>query len=309
MSKSTNLSFLTNFVTADIVNSRVGINNVSPQTTLDVTGTGKFSGVLTLGSTISNGTYAYTLPSATGTFALTSDIPSLVGYVPYTGATSNVNLGTNSISAGAVTSTGGLRVETSGGTGYALNLRQATGFSLWSGAPYTSIYANTSNQVIVRFSNDNRSITLDGSIVSASTPRTFTFPDATGTIALTSQIPTNPVGGTGSAGQVAYWSSGSAITGESNLFWDSANDRLGIGTATPSAKLNVLYDGGNGVRIQNTSITSGEQSSLQLRVYNGTGGGYFSVNSSGSSENKGPPATILVLFFLHMSMICLTEAI
>jgi hypothetical protein len=50
---------------------------------------------------------------------------------------------------------------------------------------------------------------------------------------------TNPVTGTGTAGQVAYWSSASAITGESNLFWDATNDRLGIGTATPLGILQV----------------------------------------------------------------------
>jgi hypothetical protein len=53
---------------------------------------------------------------------------------------------------------------------------------------------------------------------------------------------TNPVTGTGTAGQVAYWSSGSAITGESNLFWDATNDRLGIGTATPAATLEINGD-------------------------------------------------------------------
>ena len=36
----------------------------------EVTGTSKVSGVLTLGSTLSNGTYTYTLPAATGTLAL-----------------------------------------------------------------------------------------------------------------------------------------------------------------------------------------------------------------------------------------------
>jgi hypothetical protein len=50
---------------------------------------------------------------------------------------------------------------------------------------------------------------------------------------------TNPVTGTGSAGQVSYWSSGSAITGESNLFWDATNDRLGIGTNSPNANLDI----------------------------------------------------------------------
>jgi hypothetical protein len=50
---------------------------------------------------------------------------------------------------------------------------------------------------------------------------------------------TNPVTGTGTSGQVAYWSSGSAITGESNLFWDATNDRLSIGTASANSKLTV----------------------------------------------------------------------
>jgi len=183
MSKNTNLSFLTDFLTADIVNSRVGMNNVSPQSTFDVTGTGKFSGILTLGSTVSNGTYTYTLPSATGTLALTSDIPSVSGYVPYTGANQSVDLGNN------VLTSRGLNIDSIGGTAGALNLRQATSFSTWSGAPFTSIYATTGNRVVFSFSNDNRTFTLDGSLVSAASPRTFTFPDATGTLALTSDIP------------------------------------------------------------------------------------------------------------------------
>jgi hypothetical protein len=47
-------------------------------TTLGVTGGATFSGILTLGSTLSNGTYTYTLPSATGTLALTSDVTTAV---------------------------------------------------------------------------------------------------------------------------------------------------------------------------------------------------------------------------------------
>jgi hypothetical protein len=211
MSKNTNLSFLTDFLTADIVNSRVGMNNVSPQSTFDVTGTGKFSGILTLGSTVSNGTYTYTLPSATGTLALTSDIPVVTGYVPYTGATTSVDLGNN------VLTSRGLNIDSIGGTAGALNLRQATSFSTWSGAPFTSIYATTGNRVVFSFSNDNRSFTLDGSLVSAASPRTFTFPDATGTFALTSQIPANAVGGTGTLNTIPKFTAATTI-GNSNIF-------------------------------------------------------------------------------------------
>jgi len=53
---------------------------------LQVTGAAKVTGQLTLGSTITNGTYTYTLPSATGTLALTS---SLSGYLPLSAGSGN----------------------------------------------------------------------------------------------------------------------------------------------------------------------------------------------------------------------------
>ena len=62
------------------------------------------SGQLILSSTISNGTYTYTLPSATGTLALTSQIPSFATYVPYTGATANIDLGNFNITASGTSS-------------------------------------------------------------------------------------------------------------------------------------------------------------------------------------------------------------
>jgi hypothetical protein len=51
---------------------------------LYATGKGYFVGQLRLDSTITNGTYTYTLPSATGTLALTS---ALSGYLPLSGGT------------------------------------------------------------------------------------------------------------------------------------------------------------------------------------------------------------------------------
>ena len=53
---------------------------------------------------------------------------------------------------------------------------------------------------------------------------------------------TNPVTGTGTSGQVAYFTGTTAISSESNLFWDATNDRLGIGTAIPSSKLEIVGD-------------------------------------------------------------------
>ncbi len=74
-------------------NNYVGINTDSPIYQLDIFGTTRVNGQLILTSTIASPAYTYTLPGATGTLALTSQIPSVTGFVPYTGATSAVNLG------------------------------------------------------------------------------------------------------------------------------------------------------------------------------------------------------------------------
>ena len=71
--------------------------------------------------------YDYTFPDVSGTIALTSDIPSLTGYVPYTGATANVNLGTYGLTAGvgAFSSSGGsgtFTIDHSSGSGVALTI-------------------------------------------------------------------------------------------------------------------------------------------------------------------------------------------
>ena len=50
---------------------------------------------------------------------------------------------------------------------------------------------------------------------------------------------TNPVTGTGTSGQVAYFTGTSAISSESNLFWDASNNRLGINQSSPLAPLHV----------------------------------------------------------------------
>jgi len=55
---------------------------------------------------------------------------------------------------------------------------------------------------------------------------------------LTSDLSARPTG-SGAAGRVAYWSGTSALTGESTLYWDATNDRLGIGTSSPGFALTV----------------------------------------------------------------------
>ena len=82
----------------------VGIKTITPAYQLEVNGTFKSGGIATFGSTLSNGTYAYTLPSATGTLALTSQLTS--------GTVTSIATGLG-LSGDTITTSGTLLVDTS----------------------------------------------------------------------------------------------------------------------------------------------------------------------------------------------------
>jgi hypothetical protein len=83
----------------------VSINNTNNTYKLDVTGTGRYTGQLRLESTITDGTNTYTLPSATGTLALTSQLTGgTVTSVGLSSATSGVTIGSTPITtSGTIT--------------------------------------------------------------------------------------------------------------------------------------------------------------------------------------------------------------
>ncbi|HRR05533.1 MAG TPA: hypothetical protein P5325_01880, partial [Candidatus Woesebacteria bacterium] len=49
--------------------------------------------------------------------------------------------------------------------------------------------------------------------------------------------------GDGLTGQVTFWKTSSEIGGDNDLFWDITNKRLGIGTTSPTGKLEVSHNG------------------------------------------------------------------
>jgi len=53
---------------------------------------------------------------------------------------------------------------------------------------------------------------------------------------------TGTVTGSGANGQVSFWNGASSITGTNDLFWDSVNGHLGIGTNVPGTALDVHHD-------------------------------------------------------------------
>jgi len=126
----------------------------------EVTGTSKVSGVLTLGSTLSDGTYTYTLPSATGTLALTS---ALGDYV--TLATTQTITGLKNFDLG-------------------INIKHGI-FPLTLG--YTGIGAQT-NGLIINVTGGGFGVAHQLLFSTANPPYTYTFPSADGTLALTSNL-------------------------------------------------------------------------------------------------------------------------
>jgi hypothetical protein len=144
---------------------------------------------------------SYTFPNASGTIALTSNLSS---YVPYTGATANVTLGLFDLYAQNVFAT-----DTSGNWLAALSRDTATAIGalvLKSGG----------------FTNYLQPITT------VSSARTWTLPDASGTIALTSQL----TGGTVTS--VGLSSATSGVTIGSSPITTSGTITLAIATASGS---------------------------------------------------------------------------
>jgi len=60
--------------------------------------------------------------------------------------------------------------------------------------------------------------------------------------------PVGNVTGAGNAGRVAYWDSGSSITGSADFFWDNSNKYLGVGTTTPECGLHVSTTGSQDIK-------------------------------------------------------------
>jgi hypothetical protein len=165
--------------------TNVGIGTATPTYKLSVAGTTAISGQLTLGSTITNGTYTYTLPGATGTLAIRSDLDAYV------------TLGTSQVITGAKVFDGSAAFSSTGGVlGIEGGASVYKGLALAKGYPpsifvtgFSTLYSASGNNNAVFNDNSNTSkLQFQGT-----SSYTYTFPANTGTIALLSDIPVSGV--------------------------------------------------------------------------------------------------------------------
>ncbi|HSA08091.1 MAG TPA: hypothetical protein P5099_01870 [Candidatus Moranbacteria bacterium] len=102
---------------------------------------------------------------------------------------------------------------------------------------------------------------------------------------------TNPVTGTGTAGHLAYWSSASAITYDTNgnFYWDATLNRLGIGVATPANLLSLQQTGTVKANTDMLSLTNfgnaddmdGTATSILFNQY------YYEISGASGLANSG----------------------
>ena len=214
----------------------IGIGTPVPNYKLDVSGTGNFTGQLKLGSTITNGTYTYTLPSLTGTLVVSSQITGTANYISKFSSTglvnsllwdngTNVGVGnTNTTYTFDVTGTGrftGSLTGTNANFNYVSFNNSASAAPTITGFSSLTFIANSSflNMNIKRADGQNSSLRFP----SDGFTHQYDLPTSDGTLALTSQI-------TGTTNYLSKFTS----TGLANsLIYDNGTN-VGINTSSPN---------------------------------------------------------------------------
>jgi hypothetical protein len=121
----------------------------------------------------------------------------------------------------------------------------------------TALWKNKSIATALGYTPANAAttLTINGVTFDLSANRTFTVGSVTGS---------------GASGQVAYWDGTTSQAGSSNLVWDNANGRLGIGTNAPQGPLHINTDitlANNGFTITRTGIALAD---ANFQITNGT---------------------------------------
>lgn len=155
--------------------------------------------------------------------------PALTGYVPYTGATADVDLGTHDLTAtqGTFATSGSpdtLTVNHTSGSGKALTITK--------GGAGEGIYVN-------KTSGSGNAVTIVGDLEATTLKKTggtsSQFLKADGSVDSSSYYVLPSL----TSGSVLFSNGTTIAQDNANLFWDDTNNMLGIGTSSPATTLQI----------------------------------------------------------------------
>jgi hypothetical protein len=268
---------------------------------------GTITGTLSNQTDLQNALNAkYNNPTGTTSQYLRGDgslatFPSLTGYVPYTGATSDVNLGTHRIIAqnATISSSGSgdtVTLNHSSGSGIGLNITKGgNGEGLYinktggSGNAATIIGTINATTLVKSGGTSSQFLKADGTIDSSvyvPTSRELTINGVTYDLSANRTFSVGSVTGSGASGQVAYWDGTSSLTGNSAYTFNGTNLFLG-GSSSSGNEFQIqsgifitrLINAGNASNF--TFLTSGHTGNLS-RYFSLTGTSSVTTFATGS---------------------------
>lgn len=119
---------------------------------------------------------------------------------------------------------------------------------------------------------------------------TLTLSNGGGTVTVDTD-PASDVTGSGTSGQVSFWTGTQTQSGDNGLFWNNTAKRLGVGTITPSATVQLVGSASNEFAVMDIINTTTASTGSGITMYRST----MSANSSigyalgleASSYNRG----------------------